>query len=507
MDPHADLLIVPIEASIAPPQFALLSQHHATGDAQRQISDLPLAVDLDGTLIATDTLAEMAVRLLLRAPWMIFPMLLWLAESRSRLKREISNRVKLNVDALPWKREVLAWVAEQRMHRLVYLVTAAEERVAKAIAEHLNLFDGVMATQGGVNLKGEAKRSRLEQEFGVKGFDYAGDSTADLPVWAGARKAILVGPASRFASAELATGDVAAVFPAPAPGWRDVLKGLRLYQWSKNFLVFIPVVLAHKVLDPERMAASLLAFLSLGCLASSIYLINDLIDLDSDRRHEKKRRRPFAAGTLPLAWAPMMVVTLWTGCLASAAPLAWEGQRMLLVYGVTAIAYTFVLKRLLYIDIGVLSVLYALRLYLGGAASATPLSIWLLGFSIFFFTSLAVAKRVSEMINKERQGLMEIPGRAYQLADRMPLMMMGICCANISSLVIVLYLNSNEMRALYRTPDLLWAVGPAIMLWVNRLWLLVGRGELDEDPIVFAAKDRATWLFAIIVASIVGFAA
>ena len=504
----ADLVETGVQPELAAPAVALaaLSEHHATGAAARVAADVPLIVDLDGTLLATDTLAESAVRLLLRQPWLLFSFLVWLAQGRRVFKQQVSRRVQLSPEALPWRPEVLAWVAEERSRRKVYLATAAEQSIADSVAAYLGLFDGVLATSGEVNLKGAAKRERLDRTFGLLGYDYAGDSPADLAVWQGARKAILVGPGVRL-HRQLPPGtEVAREFPSPQPGLRDVVKALRLYQWSKNLLLFIPVILAHQVFAAGRLLAAIDAFVALGCLASSIYLINDLIDLDSDRRHEKKRRRPFAAGTLPIVWAPGMILALWAGCLLAASALPTGAQAMLAVYGATALAYTFFLKRLLYIDIGVLSFLYTLRLYLGGAATSTPPSIWLLGFSIFFFTSLAVAKRVSEMINKEKAGIVEIPGRAYQLVDRLPLTMMGICCANLSSLVIVLYLNSSEMRALYRNPDLLWAVGPAILLWVNRLWLLVGRGELDEDPIVFAAKDRATWLFGILVALIVGFA-
>ena len=262
---------------------------------------VPLVVDLDGTLLRTDTLHESAIRLLRDSPFDVLRLPLWLARGKAALKRRLATKVGLDPAALPYRGDLLAWLREQReAGRPLVLCTAADRAVAASIAEHLGIFDQIIASDGETNLAGRRKAEALVRHFGPAGFDYAGNSSDDLPVWASARLAIVVDAPADVARRARAQGEVEREFSGTAAGLRTWARMLRVHQWLKNLLLFVPLVAAHRFGDAGSWLTLVLAFASFSLCASTVYIVNDLLDLESDRLHPRKRNRPFASGAVPV---------------------------------------------------------------------------------------------------------------------------------------------------------------------------------------------------------------
>jgi len=454
---------------------------------------LPLVVDLDGTLLLTDMLHESSLQLVRDAPWKALALPVWLAGGKATLKRRIAQQVEVPVAHLPYNQPLVTWLREQRATgRRVVLCTASDQALADAIAAHLGCFDAVMASDGATNLAGPAKADALVRAFGERGFDYAGNSRADLPVWRAARAAIVVNASASVARRAEAQGNVQRSFPPASAGLSVWRKALRLHQWMKNLLLFVPLMAAHRLGDGAAWTQLLMAFLAFGLCASSVYLANDLLDLESDRQHPRKRLRPFAAGTLP-AWKGVALVPVLAG---SSLALAWATApaflAWLLVYFATTWAYSLALKRWVLVDCVALAVLYTLRLVAGAAAIAQPLSFWLIACSGFLFLSLAFVKRYAELLVQQAAGKTQAHGRGYLTSDAPIVQSLGVAAGYTSVVVLALYLNSDAVMTMYRAPGLVWATVPVLAFWVSWMWLRAARGEMHDDPLVFAFKDRAS---------------
>lgn len=457
--------------------------------------DVPLCVDLDGTLIVSDTLHESLLALLRRDPWAVFLMPFWLLQGRARFKQKLVGRISLSASRLPYRRELVEHLRnEKAAGRMLVLATAANEAIAQAVAKHLGIFDRVLASSASRNLKGGGKAAALVSEFGERGFDYAGDSRADMPVWSASRRALVVGSAP-FADrvGQLATVDK--VFERPAVKLKDWLKALRLYQWVKNVLLFVPLFAAHKVGEPGLILQALVAFVSFGLCASSVYVINDLFDLESDRAHARKSARPFASGRLSIASgmvaAPILLVAAFA--LSLALPLAFAG--VLSLYFLVTLAYSLRFKRSTVLDVLLLAGLYTVRLIAGSAAVSVLPSFWLLAFSMFLFLSLALVKRVGELRALPEDQEDAPAGRSYRREDLPVLMSLGTASGYTSVMVLALYINSNTSELLYRHPEALWLLCPLLLFWISRVWLVTHRGQMHDDPIVFAFRDSISrWL-------------
>jgi len=464
--------------------------------AQPKPSPLPLCVDLDGTLVATDTLWESALALLRTQPLYALLLPVWLASGRATLKRSLAQAAPIDVAALPYRAEVLAYIAEARMAgRQVVLVTASTRGIAERVAAHTAVFDDVMASDA-ENLKGARKRDALVARFGERGFEYLGDSRADLAVWDGAGAGSLVGGSPALAAGLAARTTLARAITARAGDLTDWLRALRLRQWLKNLLLFLPLLASHRFGDVATALAALVGFFAFGLTASAVYLANDLFDLPSDRAHPSKRERPFAAGVLsiPAGLAAIPLALGAAGALASLLPVAFSAG--LAFYLLANVLYTLWLKRVVLADVAVLGGMYALRVVVGGLATRIPVSTWLIAFSLFFFLSLAFLKRFAELRRLRDEGASATPGRGYLPSDAPVLLALGPACAVVSALVLGLYVEGDAVATLYRVPDVLWALIPLLVFWAGRIWLLAQRGELDEDPILFTTRDRGSYLVA-----------
>jgi 4-hydroxybenzoate polyprenyltransferase/phosphoserine phosphatase len=461
--------------------------------------DPPLCVDLDGTLVRSDVGWESVLQLLRRNPLRALWLPLWLARGRAFLKERIADAVRIDVAVLPYNEPLLRHLrGERETGRRVLLVTASHARPAAEVAAHLGVFDDVLATREGRNLKGRAKRDELVRRFGERGFDYAGDSVADLEVWPAAREAIAV-DASRRVLRRLGdrAGRVISSGRRSLP--RLVLSAIRVRQWVKNLLVFVPLGLAHRFLEPQPVLATALGFLSFSLGASAVYVLNDLLDVEADRHHPRKRRRPFASGELPLQAGFVLVPLLGAASLAAALPLPPSFLLVLGFYFVTTTLYSLFLKQVALLDVLVLAALFTTRILAGSTASETHVSEWLLAFSMFIFLSLAAVKRYAELLRLRAGGGDEtrVQRRGYFTDDHELILQMGFTSGFMAVLVLALYISTDVVTELYSRPVLLWLVCPVLLFWVGRIWLLAHRGQVDDDPLMFAMRDWTTWVVAL----------
>lgn len=459
------------------------------------MSARPLYVDLDGSLIRTDCLWELAAQLLCRHPLRLARILWQCRGSRARLKFRLAAEIDLPVETLPLNPGVVELI---RAHAAacgpVFLATASPEPLARRLADHLGFFDGVLATTERCNLKGEAKLAAIRIHcacLGSDAFGYVGDSRADLPLWRAAAEAWNANPHRRFALPGLR-----AVPPAPGERRRSRARSwwklLRPSQWSKNFLLFLPLILSHQTGNLPLLGRTLLATAAFSAMASAIYVFNDFSDVFRDRAHPRKRLRPLASGEVPLWQAPLLSAgLLGAACLLGGTGVGLPFLGMLGLYLASNLLYTFWIKHRPVVDVVGLALMYTLRIFAGGVATGLEVSKWLLTFSLFFFLSLAFGKRYQEIapVAAARHG-----ARGYVEADLPVIELGGLCSGFISVLVLALYINSPEVLRLYRVPDLLWLICPLVIYWTGRFWLLTGRGQLHDDPVVFALKDRTSWI-------------
>jgi 4-hydroxybenzoate polyprenyltransferase len=460
-----------------------------------QLNTAPLIVDLDGTLIHTDMLHESALRVSRDRPLDVLRIPLWLLQGKAVLKSELASRSSFDASLLPYNESLLAWLKEERAAgRRIVLCTASDRSIAQAVADHLGVFDDVLASDGAVNLAGDNKADALAQHYGHGNFDYVGNSSADLKVWRRARKAIVVNGARGLAQKAAALCNVEREFPPQPRGFAAWRKVLRVHQWMKNLLLFVPLLAAHRIADVGGWLTLVLAFVSFSLCASTVYIANDLLDLESDRAHPRKRLRPFAAGAVP-AWqgvvlAPVLLaVSLALGAFVGGTFLPW-----LLFYFVLTCVYSWGLKRVILLDCITLAMLYTLRITAGAAALSMPLSFWLLAFSVFLFLSLAFVKRYAELKSQAQSGKEKVHGRGYYTSDEPLVLNLGVTAGYASAVVLALYLNSEVVLELYERPEAVWGAVPVLIFWISWIWMQAHRGHMHDDPVVFAVKDRASQL-------------
>ncbi|RKT26199.1 4-hydroxybenzoate polyprenyltransferase [Paraburkholderia sp. RAU2J] len=453
---------------------------------------LPLCVDLDGTLARTDLLAESLLVLLKKNPLYLFMCVVWLMRGKGYLKDQIAKRVTIDVGILPYNDRLVAYLrTEQQSGRELYLCTASNEQFAEQIAAHFGIFSGVMASNGEFNLRGNNKASALAGRFGEQGFDYCGNDMADVPVWKRAHAAIVVGN-QKIAAAARKVNQQIILFDEVKPPLRVVLQATRVYQWCKNTLVFLPLLAAHQFTNATAVLNATIAFFAFSLCASSVYLVNDMLDLDADRRHIRKRNRPFASGKLPLSFGVALTAVLLTLTAILTTFLPPKFVLVLGLYFALTLAYSFVLKRLMLVDVFSLATLYTARIVAGGAAGQIPLSYWLILFSVSIFLSLAMVKRYAELNVILKEGKSAAAGRGYITQDLAILQSFGTAAGYTAALVLALYLNSPEVQLMYRHQEGLWALFGLMLFWVSRVWIMAFRGKMHDDPIVFALKDKVS---------------
>jgi 4-hydroxybenzoate polyprenyltransferase len=463
---------------------------------------LPLVVDLDGTLLATDSLHEGLVRVVLERLPAVPGLVRALRHGRQAFKAETQSLVPLDPASLPYRADMRRLVEHEKARgRPVHLVSAADDGVVKSIASHLGMFDSAIGSADGLNLKGEAKAAYLRQRF-PGGFIYAGDSAADAPVFRAATRAVLVGAAARDAAMRSGIA-VAALARPPRASLRTWARLLRLHQWSKNLLVLVPLFLSQEFLKPESMVLSSLAIVVLGLIASGTYIVNDLADLAADRAHPVKRARPLAAGTIPIGQGVLASVLLVGSGLAASLWLSMPIAAIVAGYLALTLGYSLGLKRIALLDTYIIGVLLTLRVVAGMAVLEVALSPWLISFSIALFSSLALAKRHAELHRIAAVHSHRWTGRGYRNEDLPTTLAFGVGCALAALLIMLMYINIEATPVgIYRAPHWLYLMPGVLMSWLQRIWLLASRGELDDDPVVFALADPASWLHGAACAAV-----
>lgn len=454
-------------------------------------SNIPLCVDLDGTLIKTDVLLESFLGLMKVKPWMLFFIPFWLFKGKTYLKSMLAKQVELDIAVLPYNDTLIAELRQAKLSgRHIILTTASHHLYANAVAKHLGFFDEVIATDSSVNNAGSKKSEILKEKYGDGLFDYVGNSKADLKVWEHARKVYVVNPEFGVAGAIAQRYPNAYVMNDRKFFLPILLKTLRLHQWAKNMLIFVPLIAAHQLGYVTGVIDAMLAFLAFGLCASSVYVVNDLLDLSADRHHARKCKRGFAAGDISiLAGLAIFPVLIVLAVVISIGFLPFKFFLALSLYYILTTVYSFWAKRRAILDVMFLAGLYTIRIIAGAAANEIPLSFWLLAFSMFIFLSLALIKRYSELLLLLQGEKGAGKGRDYEVNDLPLLSTLGGASGYLSVLVLALFVNSPEVNILYAHPKVLWGLCPLMLFWVSRIWLITHRGEMHDDPVVFAIKD------------------
>ena len=463
------------------------------------LSQSTLYVDLDGTVIKTDLLFESILLLLKKNVFLALLIPVWLLKGKANLKHQLSKRVHIPVELLPLNTEFHDYLKEEvERGRNIVLISASSQLPVRQVSDHLGLFIDAMGSDEDHNLKSKNKVTRILQLDPAGGFVYAGNSKADIAVWTEASEVILVNCKRSLAESLQHGSENIRHFDAPQSTLKKFWQAMRPHQWLKNALIFLPLILSHQLNQPNLLLQACVAFLSFSCIASSVYLLNDMLDLNSDRQHQSKSRRPFASGDLSLVYgylgAPLLLIlgfliALW---------LPTEFVFVLLTYWLMTTAYSLLLKSLFLIDVLTLASLYTWRIVAGSAAISVVTTYYLLAFSFFLFLGLAMVKRYTEFLNLQNQGKSSIEGRGYGVENLQSLATIGGGSSLIAVAVFAFYINAPATTELYSNPLLLWAICPLQLYLLWRIWTLARRGELDEDPVLFALTDRRSQLTAVL---------
>ncbi len=468
------------------------------------MSDLkPIIVDLDGTLIKTDTLLESVMILLKQNPLWCLILPFWLLKGKACLKNNIAARVELSVEFLPYNEIIVQYVKDAvKQGHTCYLATGTPKKYAEAVADYIGGFKAVFSTDESTNLTGRKKADLLEKTFGIGGYIYLGNEHVDLPIWKNADKAVVVGGSNTLLQqARSVNGNVEHIAVKPA-SFKTLLKAMRIHQWVKNALIFVPLLTAHQFLSADLILKCLLGFLAYSLAASSVYILNDLVDLESDRQHASKCKRPFASGDISIVIGLALFPILLVAGFLIAMLLPVNFLIALIVYYVFTVVYSFKLKRIIMLDTIMLAALYTMRIIAGTFLIEVDFSFWLLAFSMFIFLSLAFVKRYTELVSMISNGGKKIAGRGYHADDASMVSSFGAASGYIAVLVFALYVNSPEVAELYSKPDVLWMACPVLLYWISRVWILAHRGEMHDDPIVFAVKDLQSLITGVCVLAV-----
>lgn len=464
-----------------------------------------LYVDLDGTLVRTDLLIESCLALLQKNPLYVLLLPFWLLRGKANLKKQIASRSPVRIDLLPYDEPFLAFLQKQQQAgRRLVLISASDQALVSSVADHLGLFEEALGSTPPDNLSGRQKLERITARERGAPFAYAANHKDDWPVWEQAGEIIAVNAGRRLMQQLKDTGRLTYSFPSACNAGRELIRAIRPHQWLKNLLLFLPLLLTSEFYTISLLAQTGLGVISFSLCASSVYLMNDLLDLPADRQHHSKRFRPFASGTLSPVIGVITSPVLLTGAFTVA--LVWLPTYFALVlasYFICTVLYSFVLKRVVLVDVITLAILYTLRIIAGAAAVPIIPSFWLMAFSMFIFMSLAIIKRYTELAWLRESGIQRTEGRGYLAKDLDMMAIFGSSSALIAVMVFALYINSEDIQSQYVTPEVLWFICPVLLYLMSRIWLLAYRGQVHEDPLVFVLKDRINQSAALIMAVLI----
>lgn len=463
-----------------------------------------VCADVDGSVIATDLLYESLLFALKQDIWILFFVPFWLLRGRAYLKQQLAARAAgMSLELMPMNAEVVSYLrAAAESGQRVIFASASDARLVERLADQFDFVSAVIASDGNSNRKGSAKAQAIREVVGDSSWEYIGDSSADFDVWREAAHVVCVSSNPKFAARVKSRYPTADVLEKEPCSIKVVLRALRVHQWMKNILVFAPLVLAHQIFNAPGWLMAGAAALSFSLCASGVYLLNDLLDLEADRRHPRKKKRPCASGVFPISRALALAPILFVLAFAIALAVQPEFSVVLGIYLILTSAYSYRLKALALVDIILLAILYTIRIVGGGIATGIHLSQWLLGLSMFIFFSLACVKRFSELLVLQQRKEHRTWGRGYAVSDMEQVASFGTASGYIAVLVLALYVSGKEVAALYANPTVIWMACPLLLYWISRIWLLARRGLVHDDPLVFALQDKVTYAVAAIGALI-----
>jgi len=455
-----------------------------------------ICADVDGTILATDLLYESLLFALKHSPFLIFCIPFWFLRGRAYLKARLADvAAAMDVSVMPLHEEVVAYLRDEAAKgRRIVLASASHGALVAKVATRLGFVNSIVASDAAKNCKGERKARAIQEHLGATPWEYVGDSASDCKVWNHASRVVCVTASDSFAAAVSSRFPGAQIMRKGQWSLNTIARALRVHQWMKNVLCFVPVLLAHRWFDQVAMAGAVGAAVAFSLCASGVYLINDLLDLEADRRHPRKRKRPCASGELPIVLALAMAPVLFVAAFLVAGGISGQFATILGIYFVLTTAYSFRLKALALVDIILLAFLYTIRIVGGGVAAGVEVSQWLLGLSMFLFLSLACVKRFSELLVLQQRNENRTWGRGYSVGDLEQVASFGSASGYISVLVLALYVSSHEVVQLYRNPAVIWLACPLLLYWISRIWLLARRGLVHDDPLVFALRDKVTYV-------------
>lgn len=466
----------------------------------------PLVVDLDGTLILTDMLHETALSVCVENPFKIFQFPRWLRLGKAHLKQQLAQYANCDTALIPFNTPLIQWLKQEKANgRELILCTATDRQLADAIIDNMpegrDLFDEIIASDGRINVAGSQKAQTLVERFGIQGFDYAGNSSADIPVWKVAKHAIVVNASSTVLEQAQAHDNVIKIFKSEPITLADWTKMLRVHQWLKNLLLFVPLFASHLFTDFDRFQTLYLAFVAFSLCASVVYICNDLLDLSNDRRHIRKRFRPFASGKIPILFGLFTAPILLLVAFSIATSIGITFALVLLGYLLLTSLYSLKLKKMVLIDCFTLAMLYTIRIIAGAVAANLDVTFWLLAVSVFLFLSLAFVKRYAELEISILAGKKTIQGRGYDTRDATLLQTLGITAGVASVIMLALYVNSQSVTLLYSNIKATWGVIPTLLFWVSWVWMQAHRGKMHDDPVIFAVRDKVSLITGVVFAA------
>ena len=456
-----------------------------------------LFVDLDKTLIKSDFLLESFVRYFSQnifAPILCFGVLI--TKGKVGLKKFLSNKSQISIENLPYDQQVLDAIYQWKENcpqEKVILISATDQNIIEQIACHLKCFDAWYGTEN-ENLKSEIKLKKIKDLTGDASFSYIGDSFADLVIWERAKKCYLVNPTKSLVKSVTKINDSIEIIVSKKSNlFSEIIKTIRVHQWVKNLLIFIPTILS---LQPfvDLLGDLVSGFFAFSFIASAFYILNDLFDIENDRVHHSKKNRAFASGSLSINQGFFIFILLIAVAILISISLPQAFQLLLLLYAVATFTYSKYLKKLVIFDILTLSALYLLRVITGGALVELTISNWLLTFSVFFFLFLASVKRWVEL---DKLNAEVVTGRGYQISDKSFIANLSYFSGLISILVICLYIESQQALTLYNQSKILWLTPIILLYWVLETLFKVERGQIDEDPVKYALKSKTSYMALI----------
>jgi 4-hydroxybenzoate polyprenyltransferase len=452
-----------------------------------------LYVDLDGTFIKSDMLLESCLAAIKEKPYLIFMLLVWLTKGRSYLKAKLAEHSSFNVTTIPLNRQTSAFITDQKgKGRRIILATASNEDIAQKFVDAYPIFDGFLASTPIHNLKGACK---LEEILKVSAdFSYMGNSSEDFVLFEKAQESYLVNPTK--AAVKLNNGDFVIKkvldYDPSLPKFKVWFKQLRIHQWIKNVLIFVPILISNQFTDLALLTSTIIGFICFGMLASSTYILNDLVDLESDREHPRKCKRPLACCELSILDGTYVASILFVVAMLGALAISIDFFLVLLMYLVLTVSYSLKLKRYFAMDVIALASLYTIRIFAGAAILGVTVSFWLLSFSMFIFLSLALVKRCAELVALQSTEKENVSGRDYNVGDLTVFTSFGVTASMLAILMYCFYMNSDILSNQYQEPELLWLSLPAFGYWLMRMWVKTIRGEMHDDPIVYSLRDKGS---------------